>query len=104
MRALLRRVRGDAGNHEAGVTRDVRDTTVPINGLRHPIDDPASGWFLWVGSEFPTDDDAFVPLHVSHLSSWRPEVLPYLGLGPGWRFLLAPGYEDVWFDEALLGV
>jgi hypothetical protein len=26
----------------------------------------------------------------------------YLGLAPGWRFLIAPGYEDVWFDEILL--
>jgi hypothetical protein len=20
----------------------------------------------------------------------------------GWRFLIAPGYEDIWFDEKLL--
>ena len=30
------------------------------------------------------------------------EVLPYLGLAPGWRFLLAPGHVDVWFDPATL--
>ena len=29
-------------------------------------------------------------------------TLPYLGLAPGWRFLIAPGYEDVWYDEKLL--
>ncbi len=27
-----------------------------------------------------------------------PEVLPYLALPPGWRFLIADGYEDGWFD------
>ena len=27
-----------------------------------------------------------------------------LGLGPGWRFLIAPGHEDVWFDANLLNV
>jgi hypothetical protein len=26
----------------------------------------------------------------------------YFGLEPGWRFLLAPGYEDVWYDATLL--
>jgi hypothetical protein len=25
-------------------------------------------------------------------------------LGPGWRFLVAPGQEDVWFDPNLLSV
>ncbi len=30
------------------------------------------------------------------------DVLPYLGLPPGWRFLVAPGYVDVWEDPALL--
>jgi hypothetical protein len=25
-------------------------------------------------------------------------------LGPAWRFLIAPGYEDVWFDPSLLNV
>jgi hypothetical protein len=27
---------------------------------------------------------------------------PYLVLPPGRRVLLAPGFEDVWFDECLL--
>ncbi|WP_438268855.1 immunity protein Imm33 domain-containing protein [Paraburkholderia youngii] len=26
----------------------------------------------------------------------------YLALPPGWRVLLAPDYEDVWFDGELL--
>jgi hypothetical protein len=40
---------------------------------------------------------------VAHLSSWRPEVLKFLGLPPGWRFLTdVKGYEDVWHDPSLL--
>ena len=35
-------------------------------------------------------------LHAVHLADHCPSVLPYLGLPPGWRFLIAPGYEDVW--------
>ncbi|WP_441294952.1 immunity protein Imm33 domain-containing protein [Massilia antarctica] len=29
-------------------------------------------------------------------------VVPYLSLPPGYRFQIADGYEDVWFDPALL--
>jgi len=48
------------------------------------------------------DPDFFRPLHVEHVAEWCPEVQPYLALPPGWRFLIAPGHEDVWFDPALL--
>jgi hypothetical protein len=27
--------------------------------------------------------------------------MPYLSLPPGWRFLIAPGHEDVWEDQSL---
>jgi hypothetical protein len=30
--------------------------------------------------------------------------MKYLGLAPGWRFLVAPGYKDVWFDAKLLNI
>jgi hypothetical protein len=46
--------------------------------------------------------DFFQPLHVCHLHEWCPSVLPYLALPPGWRFQIAPGHEDVWFDQELL--
>jgi len=29
---------------------------------------------------------------------------PYLARPPGWRVLLAPGQEDVWYDGTLLDV
>jgi len=76
--------------------------SLPLNGLRHPPDRGTSGWFVWAGETLSDDPEFFVPMHVSHLRDECPEVLPYLGLEPGWRFLLAPGYEDVWFDESLL--
>lgn len=57
--------------------------------------------YLGVG-KFPADDDAFLPLHVEHISHWLPSVEHYLALPPGWRFLIADGYEDVWYDETLL--
>lgn len=76
----------------------------PLNGLRHPPGVGTCGWFLWAGSEYPEALDLWVPLHVDHINDWCPEALPYLNLPPGWRFLIAPGYEDVWFDQSLLDI
>lgn len=89
-------------DEKVGVARNVRSALWPINGLRHPAAGDTSGWFIWAGEELSVSADFFVPLHVAHLNEWRPDVLPYLDLPPGWRFLIAPGYEDVWFDESLL--
>jgi len=85
-----------------GVSRLVHAGATPINGLRHQPTADTSGWFIWAGEELVDDPDFFVPLHAEHLADWCPQVLPYLALPPGWRFLLAPDYEDVWQDEALL--
>jgi hypothetical protein len=85
-----------------GISRMFDPEQFPINGLRHPPEGDTTGWYIWCGKEFPTDEDAFVPLCASHLNDRCPEIVKYFGLGPGWRFLLAPGYEDVWFDPNLL--
>ena len=77
---------------------------IPINGLRHPPEGNMSGWYLWSGEQFPSADDAFSPVHAQHLISLRPEVLKFLGLPPGYRFLLADDVVDVWFDPSLLEV
>lgn len=77
---------------------------MPLNGLRHPPKGDTTGWYIWAGEEYSEDPDFFLPLHVSHLAEVRPEVLPYLGRPPGWRFLVAGDYEDLWFDATLLGV
>lgn len=49
-----------------------------------------------------SDPDFFQPLRVEHLTHWCPAVIPYLLLPPGYRFQIAPGHEDVWFDASLL--
>jgi hypothetical protein len=85
-----------------GIAQNVRDGLLPINGLRHtPVGD-TTGWYIWAGGEPCDDPDFFVPLHVAHLGDWCPAVIPYLGLPPGWRFLIAPDHEDVWEDASLL--
>ena len=78
-----------------GVSADVFLGSLPLNGLRHPPEDGTCGRFLWAGGQLSSAPDFFQPLHVEHLFERYPRVLPYLALPPGWRFLLADGYEDV---------
>ena len=76
----------------------------PLNALRHPAKVDTCGWYIWGGEELSKANDFFQPLHVAHLTEKCPEIVPYLGLAPGWRVLLVGDYVDVWYDEALLNV
>ena len=75
----------------------------PLNALRHAAENGTGGWYIW-GGELSEDAEFFQPLHALHLVAYVPELVPYLALAPGWRVLLAPGQEDVWYDPALLDV
>lgn len=90
--------------HKVGIALNVRDGISPIHGLRHPPAAGTTGWYLWAGDELSDADDFFHPLHVAHLREWCPDVLRFLGLPPGWRFLMAGDYVDVWEDPSLLAV
>jgi hypothetical protein len=92
------------GHLKVGIARNVRDGILPLNGLRHPPEGDTTGWYIWAGEELSADPDFFVPLHVDHLANWCPDAIRYLGLPPGWRFLVAGDYEDVWYDASLLDV
>lgn len=86
-----------------GISDNFGTGLVPLNGLRHnPVGDTC-GWYLWAGEEIGLADDYFKPLHVAHLSEMVPGILKFLGLPPGWRFLIAEDYEDIWYDPSLLG-
>lgn len=91
-------------NMKVGIALNVREEVTPINGLRHPPEGDTTGWYIWAGEELSADPHFFKPLHVEHLSDWCPRVQRYLGLPPGWRFLIAGDYEDVWYDDSLLEV
>lgn len=86
---------------KVGISISVREGELPVHGLRHPLEDGTTGWYIWSG-EYSTEPDFFKPLHVKHLEEWCPWILKYLGLPPGWRFLVTPNYEDVWEDTSLL--
>ena len=85
-----------------GVSRETLSNEWPINGVRLRPENGTCGWYIWSSKNMLEDPDFFVPMHVEHLVKIRPEIGPYLSLPAGWRFLLAPGYEDVWFDASVL--
>jgi len=87
-----------------GITLNFDTKVQLLNGLRHPIIGGSNGWYLWSGEEFPQEDDAFKSICIKHLFDPASSVLPFLCLPPGWRFLKAGDYIDIWFDEALLEV
>jgi hypothetical protein len=87
-----------------GIALNVREGLLPLNGLRHPPQGDMTGWYIWAGETFSQEPDFFQPLHVAHVAAWCPEVLRFLGLPPGWRFLVAGSYEDVWEDPSLLDI
>lgn len=84
-----------------GISRNVKDGKVHLNGMRVRPENGTCGWYIWAGEEFSSDGDFFVPLHASHLEVWAPLAIRFLGLPPGWRFLVTNDYEDVWEDKQL---
>jgi hypothetical protein len=85
----------------AGIARNLESRTASLNGLRHPPVENTSGWFIWAG-DYSEADDFFEPIHVGHLDEVCPEAIRFLGLAPGWRFLIAGDHVDVWYDASLL--
>lgn len=76
----------------------------PIHGLRHAPAGHTAGWYIWTG-DYAEAADFYKPMHVAHLIEASLNVVPYLGLAPGWRFVLDNrGYEDCWFDASLLNL
>lgn len=90
-------------DRKAGVAIETLDR-YPINGLRHPPQGDTNGWYIWGGEKLPSDPNFFSPLHIRHLIHRSPAILKLLGLPPGYRFLMADDYLDVWYDASLLDV
>jgi len=88
--------------HKIGISGNLDNQ--PIHGLRHPPEKGTTGWYIWTG-EYSTADDFFKPIHAGHLLQSRPDLIKYLGLQPGYRFLIDnQGHEDIWEDNQLLNV
>ena len=83
------------------IARDFDVTRHPINGLRHPAHGNMCGWYLWAGDVLSQEPDYFNVICYEHMVAEEWDLLQYLALPAGWRFLTAPGHEDIWFDQAL---
>jgi hypothetical protein len=92
-RSMLSRGPGRGGSLRRGPSA----ANWPVYGIRRAVEGGTTGWYLWTG-EYSEADDFYVPWHTVYLHERWPEVVPYLALPPGWGFVIAPGYEDVWFD------
>lgn len=90
---------------KVGISLNVKENIQPIHALRHSPEGDTTGWYIWSG-EYSEDNDFFKPIHTVHLNEWCPLILPYLGLPPGCRVLIAEdgNYIDVWEDLTLLDV
>ena len=87
---------------KVGVSADLDKD--PINGLRHPSEPGTSGWFIWTG-EYSEAADFFQPICAEHLLQRRPDIIKFLGLDVGFRFLShRNNYVDIWFDEDLKNI
>jgi hypothetical protein len=73
----------------------------PLHAMRVQPENGDCGWYIY-GGEHSSDVSFYQPLCVAHLADYCAMIVPYLALPPGWRILLAPAYEDAWFDDELL--
>lgn len=73
----------------------------PLHAVRYIQTCGSSGWYFW-GGELSSDPDFFQQLSAIYLDKYCPQVLPYLGLKTGYRFIIdRNGYEDVWLDHSI---
>lgn len=77
---------------------------LPINGLRHPVTEDTTGWYIWCGENYSDEQSFFKPVHTVHIYEKYQQIAMLLGLPPGYRFLVAGEHLDVWFDPNLLKV
>lgn len=90
-------------NLKIGISKNINSGDMPINGLRHKPENGTAGWYIWAGKNYTNEIEFWETMHIYHLLEIYPEIVKYLAIEPGFRFLFDSGeYEDVWFDESLL--
>jgi len=45
---------------KVGISLNIKNQIWPINGLRHPLTNNTTGWYIWAGEEFSMDPEFFV--------------------------------------------
>lgn len=81
-----------------------------MRGMRHPPDTTddgqlVSGWWIWFGDKRPRGfEKHYKTVHAAHLPQSLGTVVEFLGLAPGWSFMINEVSRDVWWDDSLLDV
>lgn len=86
-----------AATDKLGIALQTLDL-LPLTAVRLKPENGTCGWYIH-GGEYAADDDFYQPLHVVHLAELCPQILPYLALAPGFKVMLAPDFEDVWYED-----
>jgi hypothetical protein len=70
--------------------------------VRYPSPDHMTGW--WLSTElYNGDTKSLNPVHYYHIAFKRPDILKYLALPFGYRFIINQEQEkDVWFDSKVV--
>jgi len=89
---------------KVGISLKSRLAGPPLNGLRHSPHNGTNGWYIWWGGQPEEAAHFFDAMHTEHLADKCPEVLEFLGLPPGWRFLIAGNFKDIWFDQSIIRI
>jgi hypothetical protein len=67
-------------NLKLGISNNVKDGIIPINGLRLYPEEGTSGWFIRAGKELSEDLDFLIPLHIEHIDEWaKSKKISWLG-------------------------
>ncbi len=80
------------------ISDGIYEGAVPVEGVRYPSPSHMTGWWLTTDN-YNGDVDTLQSVHFRHIVEKRPELAIYMGLKPGYRFLLGGKDEHVWFDE-----
>lgn len=69
----------------------------PIVGIRKlPEAGETVAWYIY-GGELDLEQDSFETISVAELEKLNPDLIPYLALETGFRFMIDQDeYEDVW--------
>ncbi|WBV60638.1 hypothetical protein PFY12_00630 [Chryseobacterium camelliae] len=69
-----------------------------IEGIRYESPDHMSGWWL-ITDDYNDDIKSLMTVHYSHVAFARPDILKYLALPFGYRFLMENGNFGIAKDE-----
>lgn len=67
-------------------------------GVRYPSPDHMTGWFITTNL-YNGNIDSLMVVHYYHSVFKRPDLLTYLALPHGFRFLKDASNSEAWFDE-----